>query len=83
MFVSNGCNSDLCIIYQKTVLVYIQNKVEEKAAFASTVVVETNRMYPDHHRVTHTLTDLADGTTSTLYGKNVKASRLMSALVSQ
>lgn len=61
----------------------LRNKVEEKAAFASTVIVETNRMYPDHHRVTHTLTDLADGTTSTLYGKNVKASRLMSALVAQ
>ncbi|XP_063446095.1 uncharacterized protein LOC134725825 isoform X5 [Mytilus trossulus] len=61
----------------------LKNKVDERAAFASTVIVETSTIYPDQHRVTHTLTDLADGTTSTLYGKNVKASRLLSAMITQ
>lgn len=61
----------------------LKNKVDEKAAFASTVIVETSTIYPDQHRVTHTLTALADGTTSTLYGKNVKASRILSSLITQ
>lgn len=42
-------------------------------------MIQSSSRDPDTHVVTHTLTDLGDGTTSTLYGKTVQASNIVSA----
>lgn len=62
---------------------YFQKECEKRGAFQSTVVIQSNSRDPDSHVVTHTLTDLVDGTTSTLYGKKVHASDVISAHYSQ
>lgn len=62
---------------------YFQKECEKRGAFQSTVVIHSNSRDPDSHVVTHTLTDLVDGTTSTLYGKKVHASDVISAHYSQ
>lgn len=62
---------------------YFQKECEKRGAFQSTVVIQSNSRDPDSHIVTHTLTDLVDGTTNTLYGKKVHASDIVSAHYSQ
>ncbi|XP_048758966.2 uncharacterized protein LOC125668674 [Ostrea edulis] len=57
----------------------IKKDCEKRGAFQSTVMIQSSSRDPDTHVVTHTLTDLGDGTTSTLYGKTVQASNIVSA----
>lgn len=63
--------------------IYFQNRSRAKGAYESTVTVTSSRTDPEQHYVSHTLTDLNDGTTSVVYGKSVRASKVVSSLFTQ
>ena len=57
-------------------------KVEkrQRGTHVSTVTVRSSVEEPTTHTVCHTLTDIDNGTTSKIYEKTVKASKVVSAL---
>ncbi|KAK3089274.1 hypothetical protein FSP39_002264 [Pinctada imbricata] len=61
---------------------FSKRNAEKLGAYQSTVTVKSSHREPDKHVVTHTLTDLMDGTSSTLYGKTVKAEKVSTAFFS-
>ncbi|XP_062582846.1 probable serine/threonine-protein kinase roco7 isoform X1 [Saccostrea cucullata] len=61
----------------------IKKDCEKRGAFQSTVMIQSSSRDPDSHVVTHTLTDLVDGTTSTLYGKTLQASKVVTTHYTQ
>ncbi|XP_033737804.1 probable serine/threonine-protein kinase DDB_G0280133 isoform X2 [Pecten maximus] len=57
--------------------------VRERPAYVSTVTISSNLKDPEQHNITHTLTDLDNGATNTMYKKSIRASRVVSSLFEQ
>ncbi|XP_021376358.1 probable serine/threonine-protein kinase DDB_G0280133 isoform X2 [Mizuhopecten yessoensis] len=81
-------NQSLCIErYQQSAqpsqVTNTGNFSHERPAYVSTVTISSNLKDPEKHDITHTLTDLDNGATNTMYRKSIRASRVVSSLFGQ
>ncbi|XP_069123252.1 uncharacterized protein [Argopecten irradians] len=84
------CNQSICIEkYQEGIQPSPVTKAQTeklartKPAYVSTVTICSNLKDPEQHNITHTLTDLDNGATNTMYKKSIRASRVVSSLFEQ
>ncbi|XP_060073679.1 uncharacterized protein LOC132553451 [Ylistrum balloti] len=83
-------NQGLCIEqYQQAIcpgpVTKLQNEssTKRRPAYVSTVTISSNLKDPEQHEITHTITDLDNGATNTMYKKSIRASRVVSSLFEQ